>query len=59
VAINLAALVQLTHETEYFWFVWLTPALLATYLLGRIGAERQSIEVVPEPARLIAPASAS
>lgn len=31
--IGLAALLQTLREAEYFWFLWMTPALLAAYLL--------------------------
>jgi hypothetical protein len=34
-AINLLALALLLREVEYFWFLWITPALLAMYLLTR------------------------
>jgi hypothetical protein len=35
VAINLLALAQLLGQPEYFWFVWLTPALLLMWALTR------------------------
>jgi hypothetical protein len=31
--INLLALAQILAAVEYFWFLWMTPALLAAYLL--------------------------
>ncbi len=31
-AINSMAAAQLACEVEYFWFIWMTPALLLTYL---------------------------
>jgi hypothetical protein len=33
--INLLALAQLLADVEYFWFVWLTPALLLACALVR------------------------
>jgi hypothetical protein len=47
-AINAAALVQLTREVEYFTFIWMTPALLVAYLLTGL----------PSPGRKVAVASA-
>jgi hypothetical protein len=43
--ITLLALIQLLHQAEYFWFVWLTPALLLLWLLSAPPARRA--EVVP------------
>jgi hypothetical protein len=37
-AINLLALAQLLADVEYFWFVWLTPALLLAWALVRAQA---------------------
>jgi hypothetical protein len=31
-AINAVAAMQLACEVEYFWFIWMTPALLLAYL---------------------------
>lgn len=36
--ITLAATVQLLAEAEYFWFLWMTPALLGGYVLLRPGS---------------------
>jgi hypothetical protein len=33
--INALALAQVAHAMEYFWFIWMTPALLVGYLLLR------------------------
>ena len=35
VAINAIAATQLALQVEYFWFIWITPAVLAAYLLVR------------------------
>jgi hypothetical protein len=40
VAINAIAVVQLALQVEYFWFIWITPAVLAAYLLVRALAAR-------------------
>jgi hypothetical protein len=36
--IGLAAVAQVLREPEYFWFLWMTPALLAAYLLCGAGS---------------------
>ncbi len=40
VTINAVAVTQLALEVEYFWFIWITPAVLAAYLLVRWTATR-------------------
>jgi hypothetical protein len=39
-AINAIAVAQLALEVEYFWFIWITPAVLASYLAVRWAAAR-------------------
>jgi hypothetical protein len=34
-AINAVALTQLAMQVEYFWFIWITPAVLAAYVVVR------------------------
>ncbi len=42
VAINAIAAAQLALQVEYFWFIWITPAVLVAYLLVRATAVRLS-----------------
>jgi hypothetical protein len=42
VGITLAAAAQLLAEAEYFWFLWMTPALLLAYLLLRPSVRPES-----------------
>jgi hypothetical protein len=44
-AVNVLALVQLLRETSYFWFVWMTPALLAAYLVSASCRPQRSLAV--------------
>jgi hypothetical protein len=37
-----AALAQILREGEYFWFLWMTPALLAAYLFCGAGSGRSA-----------------
>jgi hypothetical protein len=42
VAINAIAAAQLALQVEYFWFIWITPAVLVAYLLVRAAGARFS-----------------
>jgi hypothetical protein len=45
--IALAAVVQLLAQAEYFWFLWMTPALLLGYLVLRPAPRRALPAVAP------------
>jgi Glycosyltransferase family 87 len=40
VALNVIAVTQLALQVEYFWFIWITPAVLSAFLLVRWSAAR-------------------
>ncbi len=40
VALNVIAVTQLALQISYFWFIWITPAVLSAYLLVRWAAAR-------------------